>query len=167
MDEALVVSVCEGVSDLASERKDLADGKLFLSGEQVAQGFAPDVRHDTVDNAVGFTRAQYRNDVGVVQLRGDLDLTKEAIAAQDGTEYVPEHLDGYEGIRLGIVGEIHGGHAATSENGIHPVAVTQCDTNVIELIGQGGASDQRARDYHGTRRRITQEKAAARGALRS
>ena len=87
------VGVGERLGDVAEEPHRVGDRQLAAPGQPVAERLALDVRHDVVEEAVGLARVEQRQDVGVLQAGGDLDLADEPLRAQRGRELGAEHLD--------------------------------------------------------------------------
>ena len=75
-------------------RTRVGDRELPLAVEPVAQRLALDERHHIEQQAVGLARVEQRQDVRVLQVRGDLDLREEALGAEHGGELGVQHLDG-------------------------------------------------------------------------
>ena len=70
-----------------------ADGELVLPREPIAQALALDVGHHVEHQPRRFPRIVQRENVGVLQIGGGLDLGQESLASQDGGELGLEHLD--------------------------------------------------------------------------
>src|SRR5439155_12819655 len=64
-------------------------------------------------------------DVRVLQPRGELDLTQEAISPERGGQRRLQHLERDRAAVLEVAGEIHGGHAALAELPLDQVSVGQ------------------------------------------
>ena len=84
MDDTGVVCIGERRGNLARELDGGVDGQAALAREPGAQGFALDEGHGVPELSAGFTRVEDRQDVGVLQAGGDLDLAHEAIAPERG-----------------------------------------------------------------------------------
>ena len=62
----------------------------------------------------------------MLQVSGGLDLGQEPRGADDCGEFRAQDLDGDLAVVLEVVREVHGGHAASAELALDPVAVGQC-----------------------------------------
>ena len=58
--------------------------ELAFALQPLPQGFPLDEGHDVVEESVGFTRIEKGQDVGMGELRGDLDLTEEPFGTKGG-----------------------------------------------------------------------------------
>ena len=79
-----------------------------------------------------------REDVGMGEVGGDLDLAEEAVGAQR------EASSGCSTLRAtgrcaGVAGEVDRGHAAPAELALEGVAVGESGLEVREEVGQTGA----------------------------
>jgi len=70
-------------------------------------------------------RVEQRQDVRVLQLRGNADLAQEAIPAKQRGEFLAENLDRDIAIVFDVVREIHGGHATGAEFTLDAVAARE------------------------------------------
>src|SRR3989449_3688920 len=86
VDHAVLVGVLQGVSHLAGYDQRLLNRQPMLPVEPVAQRLALDVRHGVVEKPGCFSRVEKRQDVGVVEPGGELDLPQEALGAQGQRE---------------------------------------------------------------------------------
>ncbi len=75
----LPVGVVERRRDCAGVVQRLVDGELLLAIESLAKGLALDIRHYIVEESLHFTRIEERQNVGMIEPRGDFDLTKEPV----------------------------------------------------------------------------------------
>src|SRR2546425_2336212 len=57
------------------------------------EGFALDVRHHVVEEAVGLAGVDQRQDVGVVEASGNLDLAEEPLRAERAGQLGVQNLD--------------------------------------------------------------------------
>ncbi len=89
----------------------------------------------------------------MLEVGGDLDLGEEPVAADDGTQFGVEDLDGDLAGVLQVLGEIDGGHAALAQLALEAVAVGECRRQAIECCrhrprAPGRASTRRAPARH-------------------
>ena len=71
---------------------------------------------------LGTSRVKKWQDVGVVQVRRDLDLSKEPLGAKYGSQIGPKDFDRNLPVVLHVVGEIDIGHAAGANFALDCVA---------------------------------------------
>lgn len=100
--------------------------QLVLTLQELSQRSPLHVRHHVIQEAVGLPGVEQRKDVGMLEVRGRLDLREEALAPDDGSELGPEHLDGDLPIVLPVIGQVHRGHSALAELAIDVVPIGQC-----------------------------------------
>ena len=109
------VCVRQRVGHFAREVHGVVDGEHRLAFEAVAQCFSLDVRHDVVQQAVRVAGVEERQDMRMLQRRGELDLTQEPLGPEHGGQLGVQHLDGDLSAVARIAREVHRGHAAASE----------------------------------------------------
>ena len=66
-----------------------------------------------MEHAVHVTGVEKRHDVGMVELRRDLDLLEEPTDRNRRGQLRPQHLDGNAPIVLHVLGQIDGCHPAS------------------------------------------------------
>jgi hypothetical protein len=120
------VRVLECVRDLARDADGFVDAELALAIQAVSERLTFDERHHVVQRAVGFPRIVDGEDVGVRQMRRDLDLTIKALTSEGGSQLGEQHLDRDAAIDLYVRREVDGGHATSTELALDRVAMTQC-----------------------------------------
>ncbi len=74
--------VVEGRRDLLGDPDRFLDRELRLAIELLAEGLALDVGHDVVEEPVGLTRIEQRQDVRVLEVGGGFDLLHEPFNAE-------------------------------------------------------------------------------------
>ncbi len=77
----MAVSVVERARDLDGDAHRVGDGELPLAGEPVPQRLTLDVGHDVEDRSPGLAGVVERQDVGMLEIGGGLDLAQEAFGA--------------------------------------------------------------------------------------
>src|SRR5438105_1159833 len=125
VDDIVLVRVGERTRDLTRDRQRVFQRQLRFLVEALPQRFSLDVRHDVVQHVGGGAGVVQRQDVGVVQLRGGLDLSQEPVCAERGGDLLAEHLDGDETVMSRIAGQKHHRHAAAAQLPLERVAVRQ------------------------------------------
>ena len=138
MDHPLSVGVVEGQGGVARDGDGLLDRKGLLAVEPVAEGLALHVRHDVEEELVSPAGVVQRQDVGVVQLGGDLDFSQEPVRPDGGRQLGSEHLDGHLPAVLEIVGEVDRGHPPAAELPLDGVAPGEGGVEALQLIGLHG-----------------------------
>ncbi len=91
--------------------------------ELLAQRAAVDVRHDVIEEAARLSRIVQRQDVRVLQPRGNLNLFQETLSAQEGRQAREQHFECDGAVVLLVVGEVHRRHPAASQDAPQRVAV--------------------------------------------
>src|ERR1700682_2224778 len=92
MDYAMPVRVVQRRRDRRCNVYGFFDGKLLLSRQLGAQGFAVDIRHDVIQQPLCFTAVEQGQQVRVLKVGGYLDLREEPLAADHGAELWIEKL---------------------------------------------------------------------------
>ena len=147
VDHPVPVGVVEGGGHLGGQAHRVAHRQLFLPAQPVAQRLAVDERHDVVRGAVHLAAVDQAEDVRVLQRRDGLDLTQEALGADDGGQLGTQHLDGHLAPVLEVLGEVDRGHAALAQLALEAVAVGDQGLQPVNGVGQMGLSarDDRTR----------------------
>ena len=108
--------------------------ELHLPGEPRAERLPLDVGHGVVEQPGGFARVMEREDVGVLQPGGGLDLALEALGAEGGAELGPQDLQRDPPAVLEVFGEVDRGHPAAAELALDPVALGQGSLEPLEQV---------------------------------
>jgi hypothetical protein len=77
------------------------------------------------DGSGGLARIVYGQDMGVLEPSGCLDLALEALGTERPGMSGMAHLESDGPLVPEVMGEVHGGHAATPELALECAAVTQ------------------------------------------
>ena len=129
---AVGVGVRQGVDDLHQDLHGVVDRQLAVPGQPVAQRLALDRRHDVIEESVGLTGVEQRQDVWVLELRDRLDLAREAVGAQRGGELGAQHLHRHLATVPHVFREIDRRHAARPELADQTIAVSQGRGDAVE-----------------------------------
>ena len=100
----------------------LVHGELLLTIDPTSKGLTFDEWHHVEQQPVGFAAIEQRQEVGVLQIGGDLDLGEKPLYAEHCTELRLEHLERDVALVLDVVSEVDGRHAAFSELTLDGVA---------------------------------------------
>ena len=141
MDDALAMGVVEGTGHFPRESQGVINGKLLLARQAIAERFTRHIRHDVIEEAVGGAGVDQPQNVGMLQVGGDLDLGEETIAADDGAQLGVEDLNGDLAAVLEVFGEIHRGHTALTQLAVEAIAVGE---SVDEPVRHAGAHREAA-----------------------
>jgi hypothetical protein len=125
MDHALGVRVCKRVGDLVDDANRVRDGDLALPSEPVPQRFTRHVRHDVVQQAVACPGGEYGKDVGVLEVRGKLDLQLESRGGDVARELGRQKFDDDLAMERGLLRQEEATHAASRELLLDSVGVAQ------------------------------------------
>src|SRR5262245_6381430 len=112
MDDSALVGVAQGSSDLTSDLQRIVAGQLLLSGKAITQRLALNQRHDVVEGAGSLAGIVEWQDVGMLQIRRQLDLAEEPIGPEGSGQFRSQDLDRDRAAMLQVSGEIDGRHAA-------------------------------------------------------
>ena len=136
------MGVVERRGDLDRQAHGLVHRQLLLAADAVAERLALDEGHGepqvpVVDQAAGLAGIEQRQDVRVLQMGGDPDLTQEAIDPEHGGEFGAQHLHGDVTVVLEIPGEVHGRHAAGAELAINGIVLGEGRLETLPHVGHG------------------------------
>src|SRR6266566_7282884 len=99
------VRVLECSGDGFGDMHRLRNRELLLPQEQRAERLPLYERHDIVQQPVGFTAVEQRQQVRVLEMCRDLDLGEEALDAKHCAELRIEHLQGDGAVMTDVVRE--------------------------------------------------------------
>ena len=134
MDDAVLVGVLQGAADFAGDLERGVERKLLFPREPLPERLALGERHHVVEQAVGLSRVVERENVGVLERRGDLDLAEEPLAAEDGRQLGLEQLDGDPPAVLQVLGEKDDRHPAVAELPLDPVSIAERRRELLEEV---------------------------------
>src|SRR5215217_1441393 len=93
VNHSMPVRVVERFGHADRDANGLADGQLLLAVESRAQRLALDERHDVEQQSARFARVEEWEQIGVLQVRRDLNLGEEAISPENGAELWVQELE--------------------------------------------------------------------------
>jgi hypothetical protein len=138
---AVRVGVGHRVRYLAEDAHRLADRELSVLVEPVAQRLAAQVRHDVVQQPVVRAGRDDRQDVGVLEVLGQLDLALEARRRHLADELGGKELH-HDPAPLGALGrQEETAHPAPLELALEAVRITQRDLQALQQVGHGVGSE--------------------------
>ncbi len=124
--------------------------QLVLPGEPLAEALALDVGHGEPDvprsitpRSAGLARVVHRDDVGMLEPGGELDLAEEPVGTQGRRQLWVEHLEGDRPVVAQIVGEVNHGHAAAAELALDAVLVGKGNLEASQHIRQGRSGERK------------------------
>jgi hypothetical protein len=136
MDNPMSVGIPKRCRDISGDPQGSPHWQLLLPHETLAKGVAVDKGHRVPELARALSRIEDRQDVRVLQTRGNEDFLEEAGRADGGGQ-----------LGLELAGEIHGGHATAPELALDAVAVSQCSPQAVDgSLGQFCESEEDSLD---------------------
>jgi hypothetical protein len=134
VDDVVRVGIGQRVGDFPGQPDRLLDRERLIPRHPLPQRLALDQRHDVEQEPFGVARVMQGENVGMVELGGGADLTQEAITAQGGGQFRPQHLDRHLAIVSQVVGEIDRGHATLPQFTFNFVAIGE-GTLELSILG--------------------------------
>jgi hypothetical protein len=117
------VSIVQRICHFARYSQRFLDRKLEIFCQSITQGKPFDIGHHVVDEAVGFTRIEQRQDVRMRQFRGKVDLSQKPLSANRLRDVRSENLDGDTPIVTNVIRQINRCHASFAEDAPDSVAI--------------------------------------------
>lgn len=112
----------QGARDFARYSQRVVEWKLSLAIQPCTQRLSRDVRHHIVKLAVRFPGVVDGKDVGMTEVRCEIDLASEALRPQSEPDIGEEHLDRDLPVVLEVAREVHGSHGPVTELALDLVA---------------------------------------------
>ena len=137
LDHAASVGIRERACDVGENAKRFRDRQRPGPPQALSQRLPLHVRHRVPEHPRPGAGVVHREDLRVLQLRRDADLSLEALSADGRRGVRMEHLHGDRAVVSQILGEVHGRHAAPAELALERVAVRESCAKAL-------------RDVHGT-----------------
>jgi hypothetical protein len=132
------VRVVQRIRYLDRDPHRFVDAELGFPLELVAQRLALDVGHDVIEESVGGARIEQREDVGVLQLGGGLDLLDEPLGTEHGRELGSQDLEGDLTVVPHVQGEIDRGHPTRAHLALDQVVAAEGGGEPAARVGHGG-----------------------------
>ncbi len=102
----------------------------------VPEALAFDERHRVPELARGCPRVVHAQDVGVLESRGELDLSLEPLVPHGGGQLRQHHLERDRAVVLQVVGEVDRGHPAAAQLALDLIAAGQRGPEAFERVRQ-------------------------------
>ena len=131
---ALLVRVFERVSDFADDPHSLVDRQRTRARDAIAQRLPLHVRHHVEEHITLASRVVEREDVRMMQPRGDPDLAQESLGAEARGELGAQHLHRDVPVVFGVLGQVDGGHAARAELTLDDVSTGEGGGELCERV---------------------------------
>ena len=152
MDDAAVVGMFQCRGELTAHVQRLAPGQPALPFEQGVEAGSCDVLHGEPGPAVVDAGIEEADDVGVVEMTDNLDLTLESQhEPRLGGQFGGQHLDGGDGRAGGRrrfrVGVVDGRHAAASDFAVEMPRAESCADHVLQTRKRREAEPPSDSDY--------------------
>jgi hypothetical protein len=135
MDDSGFVRFDQCIDHVPERRKGFIDRQSSGAHQPIAQRLPLHKRHDVVEKPLSLTGIVERQDVRVLKLRGDVDLSYEAIGPHRCTQLRTQHLERHLAAVLEVLGKVDGGHPAGTELALDGVAVGESRLQSVELLG--------------------------------
>ena len=103
---------------------------------------ALDEGHHIPRQALGGAGGEQRNDMGMLEGGGDLDLAREALGLHAGRHFGRQHLHNYRPRQVDLGGQEDPAHPAARELPLDPIGRAE---GSLEAVGQVGHRDSRRR----------------------
>ena len=100
----------------------------------MSQRFPLDIGHDVVEQAARLARREDRHDVGMTEVRGEVDLTDEPLTEQAGRDLGVQHLDRHAATGVLLHREVDPRHTARADFPFDIVARGEALTQHVEHI---------------------------------
>jgi hypothetical protein len=108
------VRVGQRAGDVAQNADHFRNRQRATATQSCAQRFALDERHRVIRNAVDLTRCEERNDLRLLEARGQLNLTSEPVDVHAGHEIGVQHFHHHLASERRLLRHEDAGHAATA-----------------------------------------------------
>ena len=134
VNDPLAMGVVQRIGRLAGEPERPAERDAPLGDEQVAQGAAFDVRGDVIKEAVRLARVVQRQQVGMMEPRGHLDLAQKALGAEHLGEPLLQHLERDRAVVPEVAREVDDGHTAVAHLALDRIAAGQGGLESVQQV---------------------------------
>ena len=131
VDDTLPMRVAQGIGDLERDPDGISQRELRFTGESLPERLARDIWHRVPQGLHRTARLlrcpaiEDRQDVGVLEAGGDLDLLHKALGAERMGQLLVQDLEGDSAIVPEIARQVDSSHAAPAELALEQVAVAE------------------------------------------
>ena len=115
VNDAVAVRIVERARHCARQADRLVDGELLLTLQARAERFAGHIRHDVEEQPFRLARVEERQEMRVLQVRGDANLGKKPLGPEERAELRVEDLESDRAVVPPISCEVDGGHPAAPD----------------------------------------------------
>ena len=129
------MGVAQRIRHLARDLERVVDGELAFPGQTLPEGLSLDVRHDIVGHALSLIGIVERQDVGMVETRGDLNLAEKPDRSYLRGDVGAEDLDGNRALVLEVMGEVDPCHPTLAQLPLESVAGSESRLETVERVG--------------------------------
>ena len=119
---AVRVGVCQGIGHVPRDPDGLLDRQLSLPVHAGAQRAALGERHRVPEVFGRLAGVEHRQDVGVLELCGEVHFALKPFAADGHREFGQEHLECHLPAMPQVLREVDGGHATAPEDALAAIA---------------------------------------------
>jgi hypothetical protein len=119
--------------NLMGDSQRVLQAELPLTRHPGAERLTVDVRHGVVGQPVSGARVEQRQDIGMLEMGGDLDFPKEALRTERLGQFGMQDLERDEPTMLQVEREVHGGHAPAPQLRFDDVLAGEGLVQAIEL----------------------------------
>src|SRR5690349_7428075 len=123
----------ERIDHVVEDADDLASRKRFLSLDRDAERLAVDERHRVPEQIAVLARREQWNDVRMLELRGDLDLSAETLAIDAGRQIRRKHFDDDAPVERAIDCREDAAHAAAGQLVVELIGRAE---RILQLVGE-------------------------------
>ena len=118
----------------AGELEGVSSGKLFISVQPIPERLPVHKGQDVVEEAVGLTRFEEGQDMGVGEPGRDLDLAQESFCSEDSSQLRAKDFYSDRPVMLDVLGEVHGRHAPSTDFPLDGIAVGEGGFETVEKV---------------------------------
>ena len=138
VDDVVAVRVVEGARDRRRYADGFVDRKLLLAIEPLSKRLAFDEGHDVEErSARRLSGVEEREDILVLEVRGDADLGEEALDAHHRGEVGVQDLERDVSVVFEVAREIDGRHAPGADLALDDVAIGERTNELVTQLRHG------------------------------
>ena len=115
MHDTLSVGIGQAVGNLPCDSDRILEGQLPFPIQPVPERFAVHERHDVVEESVSLSRIVHRQDMGMSEASGYLNLPEEPLGTKGDGEFGVQDFDGHLPAVFQVIGEVDRRHATSAK----------------------------------------------------